>query len=152
VVEPVASSFGESAAGDRRRRSGRTGWICCAGSGSRGTSGWSEIRRPGSRRAISSGGCRSRSSQRERIGAIRPATDTPRGPAVLVERSEALTLRPDGPQLVTSETVHCRGRRSPPDSPARLSPSASPRDDTPHHGACRSASATSNMLPKLRIA
>ena len=37
-------------AGGRRRRSGRTGWTCCAGSGSCGRSGSAGIRRPGSRR------------------------------------------------------------------------------------------------------
>ena len=43
--------------GARRRRCGRMGWSCCAGSGSCGRSGCRGIRRPGSRPAISAGGC-----------------------------------------------------------------------------------------------
>jgi hypothetical protein len=43
-------------------------WICCAGSGSCGRSGWAGIRRHGSKRAISAAGCKSVSNRPGRIG------------------------------------------------------------------------------------
>lgn len=59
VVEPARAFFAELAAvAGRRRRSVRTGWICCAGSGSCGCWGSAGIRRLVSRRATSAAGCR----------------------------------------------------------------------------------------------
>ena len=56
--------------GCRRRRSGPTGWRCCAGSGSWARSGCRGSRRLGSRPAISAGGSGSRTSRCGRIGGI----------------------------------------------------------------------------------
>ena len=55
--------------GGRRRRCAPMGWICCAGSGSCGRSGWRGTGRRGSRRGTSVGGCRWRASRLARTGA-----------------------------------------------------------------------------------
>jgi hypothetical protein len=108
VVVPVAAFFAELArVGGRRRRSARMGWICCAGSGSCGRSGWLGSGDPGRGAGLLplAAGARQADAPALALSAGGCARDRARTAAA---RTNAVTGKPSrGDRYEASTVAHC---------------------------------------------